>query len=158
MANSPVPSQKSDLKAASFAHMARQDGLGGPCDRRQPRVSTIIGGRHPVVEEALRQVLARLFVANDCKRTETPIWLLTGPKHGGKSTYLRQNALICVLAQIGAFVCRVSAYRIRAAKFFRPRRRVAIWHADDQQLYGRDVRNAAILNQGPIDRALVILR
>lgn len=62
------------------------------------------GGRHPVVEAAVTRGGGR-FVANDCRLSETSrLWLVTGPNMGGKSTFLRQNALIAVLAQAGAFV------------------------------------------------------
>jgi len=62
------------------------------------------GGRHPVVEAALAKSGER-FVANDCTLSESSrLWLVTGPNMGGKSTFLRQNALIAVLAQAGAFV------------------------------------------------------
>ncbi len=68
------------------------------------------GGRHPVVEQALRRSGEGPFVANDCDlspegdREAGAIWLLTGPNMGGKSTFLRQNALIAILAQMGSFV------------------------------------------------------
>ncbi|MBX3595751.1 DNA mismatch repair protein MutS [Sphingomonas sp.] len=62
------------------------------------------GGRHPVVEAALAKSGER-FVANDCDLSErSRLWLVTGPNMGGKSTFLRQNALIAVLAQAGAYV------------------------------------------------------
>jgi len=62
------------------------------------------GGRHPVVEAALRASGDR-FVANDCSLGEQErLWLITGPNMGGKSTFLRQNALIALLAQAGSFV------------------------------------------------------
>src|SRR5690606_33813235 len=78
----------------------------------------IEGGRHPVVEQALRAAKAGPFVENDCVLgndraalagfDEDPatgrIWLVTGPNMAGKSTFLRQNALITVLAQMGSFV------------------------------------------------------
>lgn len=64
----------------------------------------IIGGRHPVVEVGLSQQ-GRQFAANDCLLGEAGrIWLITGPNMAGKSTYLRQNALISILAQTGSFV------------------------------------------------------
>ena len=63
----------------------------------------IIGGRHPVIEYALRKT-GNAFVKNDCNLNVHPIALLTGPNMAGKSTYLRQNALIVVLAHLGSFV------------------------------------------------------
>ncbi|MBN9552183.1 MAG: DNA mismatch repair protein MutS, partial [Alphaproteobacteria bacterium] len=70
----------------------------------------IAGGRHPVVEQALRRSGEGPFVANDCDLSPEggartgAIWLLTGPNMGGKSTFLRQNALFAILAQTGSFV------------------------------------------------------
>ena len=62
------------------------------------------GGRHPVVEGAVAAQGGR-FVANDCRLSEeSRLWLVTGPNMGGKSTFLRQNALIAVLAQAGSYV------------------------------------------------------
>ncbi len=64
----------------------------------------VTGGRHPVVEDALAKTGTR-FVANDCTlRPDKRLWLVTGPNMGGKSTFLRQNALIAVLAQAGSYV------------------------------------------------------
>jgi DNA mismatch repair protein MutS len=69
----------------------------------------IEGGRHPVVEAALAAERGR-FVANNCRlEADERLWLLTGPNMAGKSTFLRQNALIVVLAQIGSFVPAKSA-------------------------------------------------
>jgi DNA mismatch repair protein MutS len=69
----------------------------------------IAGGRHPVVEDALAKRGER-FVANDCRLSEqSRLWLVTGPNMGGKSTFLRQNALIAVLAQAGSYVPATSA-------------------------------------------------
>lgn len=74
----------------------------------QPEITTdtafeVIGGRHPVIEYALQQH-GDAFVKNDCNLDIRPIALLTGPNMAGKSTYLRQNALIVVLAHLGSFV------------------------------------------------------
>jgi DNA mismatch repair protein MutS len=117
------------------------------------------GGRHPVVERALRRQGGASFVANDCllSQGETPaIWLLTGPNMAGKSTFLRQNALIALLAQAGSFV---PARRARLGLVSQLFSRVG---AADDLARGRStfmvemVETAAILNQAD-DRALVIL-
>ena len=68
----------------------------------------IVGGRHPVIEFVLRSHCQN-FVKNDCNLNTQPIALLTGPNMAGKSTYLRQNALIVVLAHMGSFVPATSA-------------------------------------------------
>jgi len=96
------------------------------------------------------------FIANDCDLSEAAIWLLTGPNMAGKSTYLRQNALIALLAQAGSFVPAKSARIGLVSQIFS---RVG---ASDDLARGRStfmvemVETAAILNQAD-DRALVIL-
>ncbi len=68
------------------------------------KILEIIGGRHPVVEYKMR-LSEDSFISNDCKlNNEDLIWLITGPNMAGKSTYLRQNALIAIMAQAGLFV------------------------------------------------------
>jgi DNA mismatch repair protein MutS len=113
-------------------------------------------GRHPVVEDALRPSGAR-FVANDCALSEDErLWLVTGPNMGGKSTFLRQNALIAVLAQAGAFV---PAARAKLGLVDRLFSRVG---ASDNLARGRStfmvemVETAAILAQAT-ERSFVIL-
>jgi DNA mismatch repair protein MutS len=114
-------------------------------------------GRHPVVEAALAAAGGPAFVPNDCSLApERRLWLLTGPNMAGKSTFLRQNALIAILAQIGSWVPAASA---RIGVVDRLFSRVG---AADDLARGRStfmvemVETAAILNQaGP--RALVIL-
>lgn len=120
----------------------------------------VIGGRHPVVERALRKQNGAPFVANDCQLSAgkggAHIWLLTGPNMAGKSTYLRQNALIALLAQTGSFVPATEATIGIVSQIFS---RVG---ASDDLARGRStfmvemVETAAILNQAD-DRALVIL-
>ncbi len=125
----------------------------------------IRGGRHPVVEMALERDNQGPFVSNDCDLSgDDPVngepahrlWLLTGPNMAGKSTFLRQNALIAVLAQMGSFV---PADQARIGVVDRLFSRVG---AADDLARGRStfmvemVETAAILNQaGP--RSLVIL-
>src|SRR5216684_4245516 len=119
----------------------------------------IEGGRHPVVEQVLE---GGPLVANDCDLSPLPqtadgrICLLTGPNMAGKSTYLRQNALIAILAQMGSFV------PARHAKIGAVDRLFSRVGAADDIARGRStfmvemVETAAILNQAG-SRALVIL-
>ena len=89
--------------AAGLAERAIEGGWCAPRFADAP-VFEIEGGRHPVVEAALGKSGSR-FVANDCTLGEVSrLWLVTGPNMGGKSTFLRQNALIAVLAQAGSYV------------------------------------------------------
>ncbi len=143
--------------AAAWAEIAR---AGDWCEPvlDDSRAFEIEAGRHPVVEAALRRQGAP-FVANDCTLStgETPaIWLVTGPNMAGKSTFLRQNALIALLAHCGAFVpARRARIGLVSAIFSR------VGAADDLAR-GRStfmvemVETAAILNRSD-DRALVIL-
>ncbi|MEO6581869.1 MAG: DNA mismatch repair protein MutS, partial [Sphingomicrobium sp.] len=89
--------------AASHAARAAEGGWARP-QLTDEACLEIDAGRHPVVESALTQSGVR-FVANDLSMGERDrLWLITGPNMGGKSTFLRQTALIAVLAQAGAFV------------------------------------------------------
>ena len=89
--------------AASHAHRAAEGGWTLPQLTDEPCLD-LEAGRHPVVESALRDSGER-FVANDLSLGAADrLWLITGPNMGGKSTFLRQAALIAVLAQAGSFV------------------------------------------------------
>ncbi|HEU0067548.1 MAG TPA: DNA mismatch repair protein MutS [Sphingomonas sp.] len=89
--------------AAGLAERAAEGGWTRPILVDEPCFE-IEGGRHPVVEAAVARAGDR-FVANDCVLTpESRLWLVTGPNMGGKSTFLRQNACIAVLAQAGSHV------------------------------------------------------
>jgi len=89
--------------SASLAELARERRWTRPVVDEQPRIR-ISGGRHPVVEAALAAE-QRAFVANDLELgPDNRLWLVTGPNMAGKSTFLRQCALIVVLAQMGSFV------------------------------------------------------
>jgi len=89
--------------AAALAERAVEGGWCRPHFDDRPFFE-VEGGRHPVVEAALAKEGAR-FVANDCRLgEEARLWLVTGPNMGGKSTFLRQNALIAILAQAGSYV------------------------------------------------------
>jgi DNA mismatch repair protein MutS len=94
--------------ASALAERAIEGGWARPRFALDARFD-IEGGRHPVVEAALRKSGSR-FVANDCSLApDSRLWLVTGPNMGGKSTFLRQNALIAVLAQAGSYVPAQSA-------------------------------------------------
>jgi DNA mismatch repair protein MutS len=121
----------------------------------------ITGGRHPVVEQALAND-GGPFVANDCNLSPPEaakagrIWLITGPNMAGKSTFLRQNALIAVLAQMGSFVPAKAAHIGVVDRLFS-----RVGAADDlarghSTFMVEMVETAAILNQAG-ERALVIL-
>ncbi len=150
--------------AAAAAALALLDAASGlaalavECGWSRPLVDNglafeIEGGRHPVVEAALD----RPFVANGCDLSpERRLWLVTGPNMAGKSTFLRQNALIAILAQMGSFVPADRAHIGVVDRLFS---RVG---ASDDLARGRStfmaemVETAAILNQAG-ERALVIL-
>ena len=140
--------------ATALAHLASMENWCKP-SIDDGRAFDISGGRHPVVEQAL-QKSGTPFIANDCGLSETPIWLLTGPNMAGKSTFLRQNALIGIMAQMGSYVPAKSAHIGIISQIFS---RVG---ASDDLAKGRStfmvemVETAAILNQAD-DRALVIL-
>ena len=140
--------------AAALAHLATRENWARPVID-DSRAFDIIGGRHPVVEAALQKT-GTPFIANNCGLTDAPIWLLTGPNMAGKSTFLRQNALLAILAQMGGFVPATSAHIGIVSQIFS---RVG---ASDDLARGRStfmvemVETAAILNQAD-DRALVIL-
>jgi DNA mismatch repair protein MutS len=94
--------------AAALAERAAEGGWARP-HLVEDACFEVEGGRHPVVEAAVAKSGER-FVANDCRLSESSrLWLVTGPNMGGKSTFLRQNALIAVLAQAGSYVPATSA-------------------------------------------------
>ncbi|KAI0583359.1 DNA mismatch repair protein mutS [Pyrenophora tritici-repentis] len=89
--------------AGAFAILAAEKNFVRPILSAEPS-NNVVGGRHPVVETGLDEQ-GRKFAPNDCLLGEKErIWLITGPNMAGKSTYLRQNALISILAQTGSFV------------------------------------------------------
>jgi len=169
--------------SAALAALAEEQGYCRPAIDESLDLE-IIGGRHPVVEQALRAQAAGSFIANACvlsppgnaaagaaanrpiaekhgagrKAAAEPggIWLLTGPNMGGKSTFLRQNALIVLMAQMGSFVPAGSARIGLVNRLFS---RVG---ASDDLARGRStfmvemVETAAILNQAD-EKSLVIL-
>ncbi len=153
--------------AATAEALARLDVACGQAERAaeggwcRPQVVDdnrleIEGGRHPVVEAALAAKGER-FVANDCRLSPNDrLWLVGGPNMGGKSTFLRQNALIVLLAQAGGFVPAARATVGLTDRLFS---RVG---ASDNLARGRStfmvemVETAAILAQAS-ERSFVIL-
>ena len=134
---------------AAESNWCRPSFVGHPCLEIQ-------GGRHPVVESALAKSGDR-FIANDCKLSpEKRLWLVSGPNMGGKSTFLRQNALIVLLAQAGGYVPANAARLGLVDRLFS---RVG---ASDNLARGRStfmvemVETAAILAQAT-ERSFVIL-
>lgn len=126
-------------------------------DMREDINTHIVDGRHPVVEQMLASAQDHPFVVNTCQFTpDDRIWLLTGPNMAGKSTFLRQNALITIMAQAGFYVPASSAMIGMADRVFC---RVG---ASDDLASGRStfmvemVETAAILNRST-DQSLVIL-
>ena len=143
--------------STALADLARDENWCRP-EVDGSRAFDISGGRHPVVQRALLRE-GESFVANDCNLSGSDgasIWLLTGPNMAGKSTFLRQNALITLLAQMGSYVPADHAHIGLVSQLFS---RVG---ASDDLARGRStfmvemVETAAILNQAD-DRALVIL-
>src|SRR6185437_9224811 len=129
---------------------ARRRGVARPACRpaiTDDNAFAITAGRHPVVEVALKSA-SQPFVANDCDlKSGQRLWLLTGPNMAGKSTFLRQNALIAVMAQMGGYVPATAATLGVVDRLFS---RVG---AADDLARGRStfmvemVETAAILNQ-----------
>jgi DNA mismatch repair protein MutS len=146
--------------ASALARLAIDEHLVRP-EVDSSLLFAIEAGRHPVVEQALKRD-GRPFIANACDLSPGPggksgqIWLITGPNMAGKSTFLRQNALIALLAQIGSYV---PAARARIGIIDRLFSRVG---AADDLARGRStfmvemVETAVILNQAS-ERSLVIL-
>nr|WP_298683393.1 DNA mismatch repair protein MutS [uncultured Dongia sp.] len=141
---------------AALAELAREGDWVRP-EIDEGAEFVITAGRHPVVEAALMRAQGGSFVANDCDLSpERRLWLVTGPNMAGKSTFLRQNALIAILAQMGSFVPAKAAHIGIVDRLFS---RVG---AADDLARGRStfmvemVETAAILNRAT-PRSLVIL-
>ncbi len=140
--------------AAALAELAETEDWCRPAID-DSRAFEVTRGRHPVVERALKAE-GTPYIENDCDLTATSgaaIWLLTGPNMAGKSTFLRQNALIALLAQAGSFVPATAAHLGLVSQLFS---RVG---ASDDLARGRStfmvemVETAAILNQAGLARA-----
>lgn len=142
--------------ASAFAQLAADENYTRP-DIDDSLSFDIKGGRHPVVEQVLRKTSGNEFVPNNCDLSNHQrLWLLTGPNMAGKSTFLRQNALIVLMAQAGSYVPAQSTHIGVVDRLFS---RVG---ASDDLARGRStfmvemVETATILNQAT-SRSLVIL-
>ncbi len=145
---------------AALAHLAATRNYARP-EVDNSLAFEIKAGRHPVVEDMV-QAEGHSFVANDADLSGADdigggrLWLVTGPNMGGKSTFLRQNALIAILAQMGSFVPAASAHIGVIDRVFS---RVG---ASDDIAHGRStfmvemVETSAILNRAT-RRSLVVL-
>lgn len=134
----------------SLAELAQRQGYVCPT-LDDSTTFAITAGRHPVVERTVES-----FVANDSNLTDGQLWLLTGPNMAGKSTYLRQNALIAILAQMGSFVPAQSAHIGLVDKIF-----TRIGAADDlsrgQSTFMVEMVETATILRGATANSLVIL-
>ena len=155
---SHIAEAAAELDAASaLAELAERRRYVRP-DVDDSTAFVIKAGRHPVVEAMLQDGASGSFVANDCDLSGDGrrLSLLTGPNMAGKSTFLRQNALIVILAQMGSFVPAAEAHIGIVDRLFS---RVG---ASDDLARGRStfmvemVETAAILNQAT-NRSFVIL-
>ena len=143
--------------AAALADLSLEENYTRPVVD-ESLVFDVKEGRHPVVEAAINKEHNGAFVGNDCVLSEEngKIWLLTGPNMAGKSTFLRQNAIIAIMAQMGCFVPAKEAHIGVVDKIFS---RVG---ASDDLAKGRStfmvemVETASILNQAD-ERSFVIL-
>jgi DNA mismatch repair protein MutS len=146
---------------AGLAELAIEQNYARPKVDESP-IFAVVEGRHPMVEQNLARGDGATFVGNDCrlgtqdKGSGTRILVVTGPNMAGKSTFLRQNALIVVLAQLGSYVPAKSAHVGIVDRLFS---RVG---AADDLARGRStfmvemVETAAILNQATM-RSFVVL-
>jgi DNA mismatch repair protein MutS len=146
---------------AGLAELAIEQNYARPKVDESP-IFAVVEGRHPMVEQNLARGDGLNFVGNDCrlgtqdKGSGTRILVVTGPNMAGKSTFLRQNALIVVLAQLGSYVPAKSAHVGIVDRLFS---RVG---AADDLARGRStfmvemVETAAILNQATM-RSFVVL-
>lgn len=137
---------------AALAELAAQNGYARPVVDASTAF-TIKQGRHPVVAKRLRGD----FVLNDCTlEANQKIWILTGPNMAGKSTFLRQNALIAIMAQIGSFVPAQQAHIGVVDKLFS-----RIGAADDisrgQSTFMVEMLETAMILNNATAKSLVIL-
>lgn len=140
---------------SSFAVLANERNLVCPKVDESNKLE-VVNGRHLMVEEGLSARSLETFTANNCELAKDNLWVITGPNMGGKSTFLRQNAIIVILAQIGCFVpCSKARVGIVDKLFSR------VGSADD--LYNEmstfmvEMIETSFILQGATERSLAIL-
>ncbi|GMM54451.1 mismatch repair ATPase [Maudiozyma humilis] len=140
---------------SSFAILAAERNLVCPKVDKSYKLD-IVKGRHLMVEEGITSKSLERFVSNSCNLDNGSIWVITGPNMGGKSTFLRQNAIIVILAQIGCYVPCESAHIGLVDKIFS-----RVGSADD--LYNEmstfmvEMVETSFILRGASERSLAIL-
>lgn len=140
---------------SSFAKLSEEKNLTCPKVDNSLELE-IIKGRHLMVEDGITNKYLQRFVSNDCIMNQGDIWVITGPNMGGKSTFLRQNAIIVILAQIGSYVPCESAHIGLVDKIFS-----RVGSADD--LYNElstfmvEMIETSFILHGATNRSLAIL-
>lgn len=141
----------------SFANMASEKDLVCPVVD-QSTTFDIVEGKHLVVEEGLRgrSMGVENFTSNSCQLQSGHAWIITGPNMGGKSTFLRQNAIIAILAQIGSFVPAKKAHIGIIDKIF-----TRVGSSDNifknQSTFMVEMNETAIILREATERSLVIV-
>lgn len=139
----------------SFAQLSREKNLVCP-DVDDSHNLEIVNGRHLMVEESLALKSLEKFVGNDCELSNGNMWIITGPNMGGKSTFLRQNAIIVILAQIGCFVPCTKAHIGLVDKIF-SRLGSADDLYNDMSTFMVEMIETSFILRGATDRSLAIL-
>ena len=141
---------------AALAERAATLSWCRPSFAREPGID-ITAGRHPVVEARLLETGAGNFMANDCRLDATRRMLvITGPNMGGKSTYMRQVALITLLAAIGSFV-PARACRLGPIDAIHTRIGAADDLANAQSTFMLEMTEAAAIIHGATEQSLVLM-
>ncbi|OWQ90121.1 DNA mismatch repair protein MutS [Roseateles terrae] len=135
---------------AATLNWCRPDFVSHPC-------IDIQGGRHPVVEARLRETGGGEFMANDCRLdARTKLMVITGPNMGGKSTFMRQVALIALLSAIGSYVPATSC-RLGPIDAIHTRIGAADDLANAQSTFMLEMTEAAAILHSASEQSLVLM-
>jgi DNA mismatch repair protein MutS len=141
---------------AALAERARSLHWCRPQFAREPCIE-ITAGRHPVVEARLAETDGGAFIANDCRLdANRRMLIVTGPNMGGKSTYMRQVALIVLLAAMGSFV-PAAACRLGPIDAVHTRIGAADDLANAQSTFMLEMTEAAAIVHGATEHSLVLM-